>query len=264
MKPATEKRNHQDSKSSRSLIAFLNALVSGWLMGSWPLGLPAQENPLLQAEKLFAGRDHVEDLREAITLLENSLAREPSNYEMLWRLAKYKYHFSDRQRDEAGKLKLLKDGIEAAKKAVNLESKRPEGHFWLAANYGSYAELKGPFKSFWLIKTIRSEFAWALRLDPAYENGGVYLALGEMDIRLPRLLGGNNRRGLTLLENGLKVGPTNSDLKLFLGETYAKIGRKEDGKNLLESVINLADPARTALEQEELRSKARRLLDRMR
>ena len=264
MKPSIEERNHEDSKSSRSLMTLLNALVSGWLMGSWPLGLPAQENPLFQAEKLFAGRDRVEDLREAITLLENSLAREPSNYEILWRLAKYKYYLSDRQKDDAGKLKLLKDGIEAAKKAVNLESKRPEGHFWLAANYGSYAELEGLFKSLWLIKTIRSEFEWALRLDSAYENGGVYLALGEMDIRLPKLLGGSDRRGLAQLENGLKVGPNNLDLRLFLGEIYVKIGRKEDGKKLLESVTNLADPARTALEQEELRSKARRLLEKMR
>lgn len=264
MKPNIEDGNRQDGKAPRSLMAILNVLVSGCLMTSGPLGLPAQENPLLQVEKLFAGRDRVEDLKEAIVLLENLLAREPSNYEMLWRLAKYKYYLSDRQRDESGKLKFLKDGLEAAKKAVNLESGRPEGHFWLAANYGSYAEVKGLFNSLWLIGTIRSEFEWALRLDPAYENGGVYLALGEMDIRLPRLLGGSERRGLALLENGLKVGPTNSDLKLFLGETYAKIGRKEDGKRLLESIINLADPARTTLEQEELRSKARRLLDKMR
>ncbi|PYV42391.1 MAG: hypothetical protein DMG06_14165 [Acidobacteria bacterium] len=258
------RRGPVESKSPRSLIAFLDVVVLCGFISSWSTGLPAQENLLTRIEKLFAGRDEVENLKEAIILLENSLARDPSNYEMLWRLAKYKYYLSDRQKDEAGKLKLLKDGIEAAKKAVNLESQRPEGHFWLAANSGSRAELEGPFKSLWLIKTIRGEFEWALRLDPAYENGGGYLALGEMEIRLPRLLGGSDRRGLALLENGLKVGPTNSDLKLFLGETYARIGRKEDGKRLLESVINLADPARTATEQEELRSKARRLLDNMR
>jgi len=258
------RRDRRHSKSPRPLIGFLNVLVFCCCISSWPTALPAHENLLTRIENLFEGRDHVEDLKQAISLLENLLAREPSSYEKLWRLAKYKYYLSDRQKDQPGKLKLLRDGVEAAKKAVSLESQRPEGHFWLAANYGGGAELEGPFKSLWLITTIRREFEWALRLDPAYENGGIYLALGEMEIRLPRLFGGSDRRGLALLENGLKVGPTNSDLKLFLGETYARIGRKEDGKRLLESVINLADPARTVMEQEELRSKARRLLDKMR
>ena len=49
---------------------------------------------------------------------------------MLWRLAKYKYYLSDRQKDEAGKLKLLKDGIEAAKKAVCSSNLRQIGMAW--------------------------------------------------------------------------------------------------------------------------------------
>lgn len=225
------------------------------------LSLPAQENPLLQAERLFAGRDHTENLRQAVSLLEDLLVREPSNYEALWRLAKYKDYLSDREKDAPKRLRLIEAGIEAAKKAVKLDDKRPEGHFWLAVNYGDYAELKGAFKSLWLIQTIRRELETAMKIAPAYENGNVYLALGEMDIRLPRLLGGNDGRGIELLEKGLKVGSDNAELKLTLAEHYIRIGRKAEARRLLENVLSLHDPSRTILEQKELRSNAQRLLE---
>lgn len=225
------------------------------------LSLPVQENPLLRAERLFAARDNIENLKRAVFHLEDLLARDPSNYEALWRIAKYQDYLSDREKDTPKRLRLLEVGIEVAKKAVRIDNNRPEGHFWLAANYGDYAGLKGAFKSLWLIQTIRREFETALKIAPAYENGNVYLALGEMDIRLPRLLGGNDGRGIDMLEKGLKVGPSNAGLKLTLAENYLRIGRKEEARRLLESVLSLHDPARTIMEQKELITNAQRLLE---
>ncbi|MBI2877436.1 MAG: tetratricopeptide repeat protein [Candidatus Tectomicrobia bacterium] len=235
------------------------------LLLSSALSLSLQEEPLRQAERLFAGRDNVAQLRQAISLLEDLLARNPSSpYEVLWRLAKYRYYLSLRQEDASGRLRWLEAGIEAAKKAVALDGERPEGHFWLGATYGDYAELKGAFKSLRLVRTIRREFEAAWRIAPAYENGNVYLALGEMDLRLPRLLGGNQERGMQRLEKGLEVGPTNAELKLALAGYYLRSGRKEEARRWLESILRVADPARTPREQKELRNKAHRLLEKAR
>lgn len=223
----------------------------------------AQQSSIAHADDLFAARDNGESLRQATTLMEQQTAREASNYEAWWRLARLKYYLADREKDSTKKSKLLQQGIEAARKAVALDDKRVEGHFWFAANEGEYADMKGALQSLNMVKTIRKEFEAALAINPAYENGAIYSALGQIDLNLPRLLGGNDRRGIERLEAGLKVGPNNAELTVTLAEVYGKKGRKDEARKLLESVINGNDPARSPAEMAELKTKARALLDKM-
>jgi tetratricopeptide (TPR) repeat protein len=219
--------------------------------------------PLAKADELYAARDNADNLKQASSLMEQLSAREPSNYEAWWRLARVRYYLGDREKDQAKKSKLFYAGVEAGKKAVALDQTRVEGHFWFAANEGEYADLKGALQSLGLVKTIRKEFEAALAIDPAYENGAIYSALGQIDLNLPRLLGGNERRGIEKMEEGLKVGPNNAELKVTLAEVYLKKGRKEEARKLIESVSSENDPARSALEMEELRAKARALFDKL-
>ena len=88
-------------------------------------------------------------------------------------------------------------------------------------------------------------------------------ALGQIDLNLPRLLGGNERRGIERLEEGLKVGPDNAELKVTLAEVYRKKGRRDDARKLVDSVLSVNDPARSPIELEELRTKARSLLEKL-
>ena len=158
---------------------------------------------------------------------------------------------------------MFQAGIDAAKKAVTADAKRVEGHFWLGANQGEYADLKGALQSLGLVKNIRKEFEAALAIDPSYENGAIYSALGQIDLNLPRLFGGNERRGIEKLEAGLKAGPDNAELKVTLGEVYQKKGRRDEARKLFESVLSANDAARTPIEMDELRTKARGLLEKL-
>ena len=225
-------------------------------------GLP-QNDVLAKADQLYAARDNADSIKQAVLQLEQFTAREPSNYEGWWRLARARYYAGDRDADKAKKPRLFQSGVEAAKKAVALDAKRVEGHFWYGANEGEYADLKGALQSLGLVKTIRREFEAALAIDPAYESGAIYSALGQIDLNLPRLLGGNERRGIERLEAGLKVGAENAELKVTLAEVYQKKGRRDEAKKLLESVISGNDPARSPKEMEELRTKARALLEKL-
>jgi tetratricopeptide (TPR) repeat protein len=222
-----------------------------------------QASPIERADVLFAARDNGDNLKEATSLMEQLTTREPSNYEAWWRLARLRYYLADREKDSSKKSKLLQAGIDAARKAVALDDKRVEGHFWFAANQGEYADLKGALQSLNLVKNIRKEFEAALAINPAYENGAIYSALGQIDLNLPRLLGGNDRRGIERLEQGLKVGPDNAELAVTLAEVYTKKGRKDEARKLLDSVINGNDPARSPAEMAELKTKARGLLDKL-
>lgn len=234
------------------------------VLSSLVLQVIAQETVTAKADKLFAARDNIESLKQAASLMEDLTKREPANFDAFWRLARFKYFLADRDKDNSKKIKLLQAAMDAGKRAVELESGRVEGHFWLAASTGEYADLKGALQSLGLVKTVRREFEAALAINPAYENGDIYSALGQIDLNLPKLFGGNERRGLERLEQGLKVGANNSDLKVTLAEFYIKKGRNGDARSLLESVLGTSDPARSPLEQEDIKAKARRLLEKLR
>jgi tetratricopeptide (TPR) repeat protein len=223
--------------------------------------LPGQAGALARADELFASRDHADNLKQAVALMEQLTSRESTNYEAWWRVARLRYYIGDRETDAAKKSKLFQAGVEAAKRAVALDDKRVEGHFWYAANQGEYADLKGVLQSLGLVKTIRKEFEAALAIDPAYESGAIYSALGQIDWNLPRLLGGNEQRAIQRLEEGLKVGPRNAELKVTLAEVYQKKRRTSDARKLLESVLTESDPARSPKEMEELRTKARSMIE---
>lgn len=238
-----------------NLIVFLILFLSPVLAYS------VQKDPTARADELFAARDNADSLKQAVSVMEQLTTREPANYEAWWRLARLRYYLGDREKDQAKKIKLFQAGVEAAKKGVALDVTRVEGHFWFAANEGEYADLKGALQSLGLVKTIRKEFEAALAINPAYENGAIYSALGQIDLNLPRLLGGNERRGIARLEEGLKVGPNNAELKVTLAEVYLKKGKRDEAKKLLESVLSVNDPARSPIEMEELRAQARGLLD---
>ena len=219
------------------------------------------QDPNTRADELYAARDNVDNLKQLVILMEQSTIRDPKNYEAWWRLARARYYAGDREKDQAKKERLFLSGVDAAKKAIELDDKRVEGHFWYAANEGEYADLKGALQSLGLVKTIRREFESALAINPAYENGTIFSALGQIDLNLPRILGGNEKRGIERLEAGLKVGPDNAELKVTLAQVYIKKGRKDEAKPLLESVIKNSDPARSPIEMDELRTKARTLLE---
>ena len=227
------------------------------------LAFAAQESPLVKADALFLGRDNLDSLKQAISLVEGQRAKEPTNFEVVYRVAQYKYYLGDRETDKSKRLKLYEAAIEAARKAVALDSNRVEGHFWLAANAGEYADLKGALSALGLVKTVRKEFEAALAINPNYKNGAIYLALGRLDLELPRLFGGNDDRGLTRLEAGYKAAPTNAELKMKLAETYEKNHRKDEARQLYESIISSSDPVRTPVELDDLRTKARQHLDKL-
>src|SRR5438046_1460344 len=171
------------------------------LLLSMMLALPAtirgtQQAPIQRADELFAARDNGANLTQATVLMEQQTVRDASNYDAWWRLARLKYYLADREKDSTKKSKMLQQGIDAAKKAVALDDKRVEGHFWFAANEGEYADMKGALQSLNMVKTIRKEFEAALKINPSYENGAIYSALGQIDLNLPKLFGGNDKRGI--------------------------------------------------------------------
>ncbi|HKG12583.1 MAG TPA: TRAP transporter TatT component family protein, partial [Pyrinomonadaceae bacterium] len=159
-----------------------------------------------QADGLYAERDAVEKARQAVAVLRRARMADYGSYEAIWKLSKYNYYLGGHERDEPRKLEAFREGIAAGEAAVRLAPDKPEGHFWLGANIGGRARVQGALYALSSVPEIRREMETVIKLDEGFQAGSAYLALGQLDLELPDVLGGDPERAVTELERGLKVG----------------------------------------------------------
>ncbi|HXM50777.1 MAG TPA: TRAP transporter TatT component family protein [Pyrinomonadaceae bacterium] len=202
---------------------------------------PAAE-AVAQAEQLFAGRQDLVKVRQAVVVLRLAQAEDQGNYELAWRLAKFNYYLGDHSPDTAERDKAFHDGIEAGKLAVKLADSKPEGHFWLGANYGGQAKtsMLAGLSEF---DDIKHEMQAVLKLDEGYQDASAYLALGQLYLEAPGFMGGDIQQSIQYLEKGLKLGPHNALLRSELAAAYVEAHRNEDARKQIDALLAMKPAA---------------------
>ena len=214
-----------------------------------------------KADQLYAQRENIQFLRQAIIELRQAQTADPGSYDAAWRLARFNYylatHTDGDERDNA-----FRKGIAAGKTAIGLQGNRPEGHFWLGANYGGSLDHASIF-GLATVADVRKEMEAVLRLDEGYQDGSAHMVLGLLDLKIPKLLGGDRQKAVAELEKGLRFGETNAVLRLHLAEAYQAVGRSDDARQQLNAIINMTPDPNYLPEYKEATAAARRLLETM-
>jgi Tfp pilus assembly protein PilF len=213
-----------------------------------------------QADQLYAQREDLLRLRQAIVLLRQAITIDPGNYDASWRLAKFNYYLATHTDNNDERNKAFRDGIEVGKTAVELQNGKPDGHFWLGANYGAAAQ-KSTIAGLATVGDIRNEMETVLRLDEGYQDGSAYMVLGLVYLDEPGILGGNPQKAVELMEKGLRFGEGNAFLHLHLAEAYLKVGRTADARRQLNAIISMTPNQNYLPEYKEAVSEARKLLE---
>jgi tetratricopeptide (TPR) repeat protein len=216
---------------------------------------------LRRADDDYANRASVERVREGLKTLRRIRAVEHDNYEAAWRAARLNYMLGDRATDDKEREQAFTDGMEAGETATKAQPGRVEGHFWLGANYGGYAEFKGVIYGATYADKLRREMEMVLKLDESFEGGSAFLALGQLDVELPQMLGGDATRAAATLEKGLRYGANNALLHLRLAEAYLQLKRKDDARRELTWIVNAKPDPDHLPEHEKALKHARELLD---
>lgn len=213
-----------------------------------------------QADQLYGQRDDLMQLRRGIVALRQALTNEPGNYEAAWKLSKFNYYLAThtdntKERDDA-----FKAGIDSGKTAVQLQNEKPDGHFWLGANYGGAAE-HSTIQGLATVNDIRSEMETVLRLDQGYQNGSAYMVLGLVYLNAPGIVGGDPKKAVEEMEKGLPFGEPNAFLHLHLAEAYKKVGRNDDARRQLKKILDMSPDPNYLPEYKEASAGAQKLLD---
>jgi tetratricopeptide (TPR) repeat protein len=222
---------------------------------------PAAE-AIAEADELYAGRADLVNVRRGVVVLRQAQAEDQTNYDLAWRLAKFDYYLGAHTPEPTERDKAFHDGVEAGQLAVKLQDGKPDGHFWLGANYGGKAKtsmLSGLSE----IDDIKHEMETVLKLDEKYQSGSAYMVLGQVYLQAPGLLGGDTQKAIEYLEKGLRFGPDNALLRAHLAEAYVEAHRNDDARKQIDALLSMKPAAGYEPEHDEALVEVRKLQEKI-
>lgn len=247
--------------NNKATLIFATLLLT-LVVSAAPARSQAPGSLIEQSDQLYAERADLAKAKAALAKLEEALTAKEDAYAAYWRLARVEYWIGDHAADSDTKKGTFQQGINHAKKAIELGPDKVEGHFWLGVNYGVYGEAKGVLKSLSLVKPIKEEMRRVLAIDPAYDRGGADRILGRVYHEVPGIAGGSEKKSLEHLLKAVEYGPRVGLNLLYLADTYISLDRIDDARKTLETILTMEPMSDLLPETAEEREQARAKLER--
>ena len=265
-------------RKNREIIqsaVFISALISV-VLGGLACNRGASETPastgsadakmatekIAEAEPLYEGREDMNKARLAVTTLRQAHAADYGNYEAAWKLSRAAFYVADRTDNDTERDNMFREGTDAGKAAAALQPNKPDGHFWLGANYGGTAA-HSTLSNLSSFNDIKTEMEAVLKLDEGYQGYSVYIGLGRLYLGAPRVLGGDVAKSIEYLEKGVKLNPNNTVTRYYLAEAYETANRDADAKKQIEAILTLTPNPKYIAEHKDTVEKAKKLQEKM-
>lgn len=217
---------------------------------------------IAEAEKLWEGREELPRARVAVAALRQARTADYANYEAAWKLARASFYVGDHTDDDDERDDMFREGREAGKSAVKLQPDKPEGHFWLGANYGG-AAAHSTIANLSSFTDIKTEMDAVLKIDESFQGYSAYLGLGRLYLQAPRVFGGDTLKAIEYLEKGVKLSPNNSLMRFHLAEAYESNNRDAEAKKQLEALTALTPDPKFMAEHKDALAKGKKLLEKI-
>ena len=215
-----------------------------------------------EAAPLYEGREDMNKARAAVTALRQAHAADYGNYEAAWKLSRAAFYVGDRTDIDDERDDMFRQGTDAGKAAVQLQPEKPDGHFWLGANYGGTAA-HSTLSNLSSFQDIKREMEKVLSLDESYQGYSAYLGLGRLYLQAPKILGGDPAKAVQNLEKGIKLNPNNTVMRFHLAEAYEATNRDAEAKKQIETLMSTTPDPKYAAEHKQAVEKAKKLLEKI-
>jgi len=224
----------------------------------------AAQVPADNPDTLYRDRENPASAKKATDIWAARLAADPKDFDSAYRLAQARYWLGSNGLPPPERKPALEAGIAAARTAIALRPARPEGHFWLAANMGALAESFGMRQGIKYRGEIKEALLTTLKLDPAFLDGSADRALGRWYYKVPGLFGGSDKQSEIHLRKSLTYNPNSIISHLFLAETLADLGRKDEARQECQAAIDAPIDPNWAPEDRRFKEQAKQLLEKIR
>ncbi|MBI5210733.1 MAG: hypothetical protein HY927_12245 [Elusimicrobia bacterium] len=223
-------------------------------------GPPAAAAALADIDGRYFNRHRAGNLAGSVESLERLLAAQPDSPEVLWRLGRSLVRVGEGVEKKKDKLAVFVRAQGLLEKAISLDDKNVEAHYWFGVSMGRQGQLRGIFKSLSMVKVMRREMEAVLKLQP--RHGGAHHVLGELNRELPGFLGGDKKKSLEELELARSLAPDYTASYGALAEAYLDAGQKGKAVAVCKAVLEVKSPEDPA-EFEDNIKEARELLKKL-
>lgn len=223
---------------------FLTPIIADEYTGNYPNLTKEEINTKLEKAKAIY-LDYYKDsmnLDRSIKILDDILEVDPKNLQAMIFLSRVWLTYGYAKAPNDGeKIRVFKNGVDVAKKAIEIAPNNPDAHFFYVANLGSLGETHGVLRSLFLLPKIRKELELILELDPNHVYG---LGMtGLLYYSLPSFLGGDLHISEIYLRRAMRFDPHLAILKIYLAKTLMKQKKYEEAKKILKEVIEEKTPS---------------------
>lgn len=220
--------------------------------------------PTDDPDTLYKDRENLASAQKAADIWTARLTANPKDFNSAYRLAQARYWLGTNGLPEPQRKGALEAGIAAARAAIAIDANRPEGHFWLGANMGALAESFGLRQGMKYRGQIRDALEATLKLSPAFLQGSADRALGRWFFKVPGLFGGSNKQSEVHLRKSLTYNPNSVVSHLFLADTLADMGRKDEARKEYQAAVDAPFDPEWTPEDRRFKAQAKQLLPRLR
>lgn len=200
----------------------------------------AAETPIEAIDRHYFARHMPGELEKSLERAQAEIEKSPDSAAPLWRLGRSLARKGERV-SKKEKIKTYEKAEQLLRRAVELDPKNAEAHFWLGVSLGRIGQVRGILKSLFLVGPIRREMEIVLALDPAH--GGAHNVLAEILWQLPRFAGGNKKKALEHFEKALELSPRYTANHVALARAYKDLAREKDALKVLDALFMVSDPA---------------------
>ena len=225
------------ARPSRALLIAAGLAV---VLASPPAALA--QTPTEQARAFLSNyREDVTRIDRARDLLEAAVARDETDVRTLVLLSRAWFLYAEnRTETEEARLAAYEKGRAAAERAIARAPNDPEAHLWYAINLGSWAQVKGLFRSLITLNTIRREVDTVLRLDP--NNIAAHIMAGSLNREIPAIMGGDKAKAEEHFKTAKRLAPHRSGARIELAKLYINQGRIPEARQELQGVLDEPTP----------------------
>lgn len=189
--------------------------------------------------------------KNAVTALERAIQKNPdwasgkASFEAYYRLAHAYAELCEPESDQ--RATFVSQGLAAAKKAIELDAGRVEGHYFAAQLYG-YAALsqKGETKA--QVQQILTSAEAAVKADEKYDHGGPLRLIGTLYARAPKepVSIGDTEKAVQYLRRAVAADDSFPPNHIYLADALIADERYPDAEAELQSARRLLDDPRYA------------------
>ncbi len=193
--------------------------------------LANQKETMLKQARGLLDQDPGEagDLRRAIALLEGSAVQFPDEVRFPLYLAEAYYRLADPDADVNREYPYYEKTEAYAKKALEIDPNRAEGHYWHGLAWLKKAQKQGGVGAYFTVRKGIKELETVRRSLPGYDHGGASRVLGLVYCLAPAWSPfGDLNKSIQLAQESTRLAPDYPLNRLYLAEAYKKRGDKDN------------------------------------